>query len=82
MKSTSPKTSESHSHENAQNYKISKLRCKEDELYRKTSKKLAKSNLRCKNDELHQKTSKNAKIKRQDEKTMNYVEKSHVTNMQ
>ena len=41
-----------------------------------------KSNLRCKKDELHQKTRKNATIKKQDEKTMNYVEKSHVTNMQ
>ena len=46
------------------------------------SKKLVKSNLRYKNDELHQIASKNAKIQRQDEKTMNYVEKSHVTNMQ
>ena len=41
-----------------------------------------KSNLRCKRDELQQITRQNDKMKMQDEKTMNYVEKSHVTNMQ
>ena len=41
-----------------------------------------KSNLRCKKDELQQITRQNDKMKMQDEKTMIYVEKSHVTNMQ
>ena len=35
--------------------------------------------LRCKNDELQQITRQNDKMKTQDEKTMIYVEKPHVT---